>query len=121
MHIDQVGRWAFILGVAISVVAGLVSSVLEVTAAGLVMLALVILGLVVGYLNIGHKHVTEFLIAVIAVELVGTANLSVIPVVGFALTVMVWNVAAFVAPAGLVVALRSVYQLGMVPVEKTKK
>ena len=121
MHLNQIGRWAFILGVAISVVAGLASSAINAAAAGMVMLVLVLLGLIVGYLNIGHRQVEEFLYAAIAVELVGTANLFTIPVVGMALTVMVWYVAAFVAPAALVVALRSVYGLASRPVEKPKK
>ncbi len=115
MPYEKVGGWAFILGVVIAIVAGLASGALDAASAGYVTLALVVLGLIVGFLNVGDKQVNDFLIAAIAVVLLGTANLAVIPVVGMYLALMVLNVAAFVAPAALVVALKAVYNLASKP------
>lgn len=115
MEIQKIGGWAFILGVVIAVVAGLAAGALDAMAAGYVTLALVVLGLVVGFLNVGEKEVNDFLVAAIAVVLVGTANLSSIPMIGTYLALMVLNVAAFVAPAALVVALKAVYMQASKP------
>ncbi|MBL7206525.1 MAG: hypothetical protein ISS36_02920 [Candidatus Aenigmarchaeota archaeon] len=112
---EKIGEYAFILGVIIAVVAGLAAGVLDPSTAGYVTLALVILGLVVGILNVGDKNLTEFLIASIALIAVGTANLSAIPVIGSYLASMVLNIAAFVAPAALVVGLKVVYNLAAKP------
>lgn len=115
MSYEKLGGWAFILGVVIAIIAGLASGALDAISAGYVTLALVVLGLIVGFLNIGDKEVNNFLIAAIAVVLLGTANLAVIPLIGVYLASMVLNVAAFVAPAALVVALKSVYNLSSKP------
>jgi hypothetical protein len=115
MPYEKIGGWAFILGVLIAVVAGLASGALDAATAGYVTLALVVLGLVVGFLNVGDKEIKDFLIAAIAVILVGTANLTAIPVIGTYLALMVLNVSAFVAPAALVVALKAVYNLSSKP------
>lgn len=103
------------MGVVIAIIAGLASGALDAVSAGYVTLALVVLGLIVGFLNIGDKEVNDFLIAAIAVVLLGTANLAVIPLIGIFLASMVLNVAAFVAPAALVVALKAVYSLSSKP------
>jgi len=115
MPYEKIGGWAFILGVVIAIIAGLASGALDAVSAGYVTLALVVLGLIVGFLNIGDKEVNDFLIAAIAVVLLGTANLAVIPLIGIFLASMVLNVAAFVAPAALVVALKAVYALSSKP------
>ncbi len=112
---QRIGGWAFILGVVIAIIAGLAAGALDVVTAGYVTLVLVILGLIVGFLNIGDKDVTGFLIAAIALMAVGTANLSAIPYIGVFLSAMVMNIAAFVAPAALVVALKEVYNLARSP------
>ena len=117
MSYEKIGGWAFILGVLIAVVAGLASAALDAATAGYITLALVVLGLVVGFLNIGDKEINDFLIAAIAIVLLGTANLTAIPLVGTYLALMVLNVSAFVAPAALVVALKAIYNLASKPAE----
>ena len=116
MDMEKLGEWAFILGAVIAVVSGLAAGMLDATTAGYITLALVILGLVVGFMNIGDKDIQSFLIAVIGLILVGTANLGSVPIVGVYLSAMVLNVAAFVAPAALVVSLKAVYNLSAKPV-----
>ena len=50
MAYEKIGGWAFILGVLIAVIAGLASAALDAASAGYVTLALVVLGLIVGFL-----------------------------------------------------------------------
>ncbi|MDO8627939.1 MAG: hypothetical protein Q7K42_05720 [Candidatus Diapherotrites archaeon] len=109
-----VGPYAFLVGVAIAVIGGVAGFVLEPVKAW-VPLVLVVLGLVVGWMNVKDKHLTNFLIAVIALAAVQSANLSVLDTavqgLGGALSGIVQGIAAFVAPAGLVVALKAVWTL----------
>ena len=111
---QKVGGWAFILGVVIAIIAGLASTVVSMYSPH-VLLVLVVLGLIVGFLNVKDKEVVNFLIAAIALMAVGTANLSAInlaiPMLGTLIQSLVQNIAAFVAPAALVVALKEVQNI----------
>lgn len=111
---QKVGGWAFILGVVIAIVAGFAAALAAWTS-GYVLLLLVILGVVVGFLNIEDKQVMGFLVAAIALMAVGTANLvsidMAVPMLGTLIQSVVQNIAAFVAPAALVVALKEVYNI----------
>jgi len=111
MEFERLGEWVFILGVVIAIIAGLAYQAMDITSAQYITVVLVVLGLIVGFLNIGDKNITNFLIAAIALVAVGAANLNQIPFIGSYLGYMVLNIAAFVAPAALVVALKAVYNL----------
>ncbi len=82
-------------------------------------LALVILGLIVGLLNIKDEDTAPFLIASIALVVTATGSARLMSIdqlttgMGFALGTMLqtiaFNIAVFAAPAALVVALKTVY------------
>ena len=99
----HIGKWAFILGLVIAVLA----------AVGLdqtwFMWVLAVLGLLVGFLNITTGETQGFLIAAIALILSANA-VQEIPYVGDRLTLIVGNVVAFMAAAVLVVALRALFE-----------
>ncbi len=111
---QQVGGYAFLAGAAIAIIAGLLSAAGQASVLGSagawVPLVLVILGLVVGFLNIKDKEVDRFIIASIALlGLAGSAGgLNQIPAIGVYLVSVVQNVAVFVAPAVLLVALTTI-------------
>lgn len=117
---EKIGSWAFIIGVLIAVIFGLAGSVF-VGLEAYAILALVILGLIVGFLNITDKEIKTFLIASIALLLVGSATLlplnTLIPGLnlGTYLQSIVNNIAVFVAPAALITALKAVYMIGKAP------
>ena len=111
MDFEKLGEWVFILGVVIAIISGLVYQAMDATSAQYITVVLVVLGLVVGFLNIRDKEIFNFLIAVIAIVAVGSANLGELPLIGSYLRYMVLNIAAFVAPAALVVALKAIYNL----------
>ena len=101
----KVGHWAFIIGVLLAVLAGLVPALQVPTVTWI----LVVLGLIVGFLNITARETTEFLVAVVTLMLVGSAG--ALPTLGGVVLGILANLVAFVAPAGLIVALKAVYSL----------
>ncbi len=106
MDPDKLGAWSFIAGAVIAVFASLLSfDTPSLTA------ALVILGFLVGFLNISDKDTTHFLVAAIALIAAGNANVNAIPVVGTILQNMLRNIGIFVAPAAAIVALKAVYEI----------
>ncbi len=119
--LEVIGEWAFIIGVVLAIVAGVVAAGAGIgtATAGAVALVLVVLGLIVGILNVTDKEIKTFLIAAIALIAVGTAQLnqidSIIPLLGSVLQLIVVNIAVFVAPAALVVALKTVYSMARKP------
>lgn len=96
---EKIGRYAFIVGLVISLIAGFVSVGPEVLA------ILVVLGVIVGFLNVTGSEVERFLLGTIALMLVGSAGATFGAVVGNILSAFV----AFVAGAALIVALKTVY------------
>ena len=114
----EAGKWAFTLGVLIAIVVGLFVAfigTLDPNIAAAVAILLVGFGLLVGFLNIGHKEMNTFLLAAIAFLAVGAANLGALPVIGGPLAMILSYLAVFVAPAALVVALKAIWELGKNP------
>ena len=107
--VSKVGEWAFLGGVILAVLVGLVPSVLP---GNLVALVLVVLGILVGLINIGSKETHSFLLATVALLVAGAAGLQTLPVVGGVVSSMLTNIVSFVAPAAVIVALKSVYEHG---------
>jgi hypothetical protein len=103
MNRASVGKWAFIIGLVIAVLAGLFYQ--PVWAVWI----LAILGVIVGLLNITVEETQGFLLASIALTLSATA-LNMIPVVGRALGFILPFVVAFVAGAMIVVALKALFE-----------
>lgn len=121
---EKIGAWAFIIGVIIAVVAGLAVGAMgagQEQWVGYVPLVLVVLGFIVGLLNVGDKEVKAFLTAAIALMVTGLAGThlltinKVIPQLGTILQGMVTYLLVFVAPAALIVALLEFYKLGSTP------
>ncbi len=107
---NKPGRYSFLAGILIAVIAGLFADIIKVETATLI---LAILGLVVGFLNVTAKEVTEFLVAAIALLLAGVANVSVslIPYIGTYLQAILVNITTFSAFAALIVAVKAVILL----------
>ena len=103
---EKFGAWSFIAGVVIVILASLLS-----IEAGLLTGVLILLGLVVGLLNVEDKDTTHFLVAVIALAAAGNANLDTVPLVGAQLQNILKNIGIFVAPAAVIVALKAVYEM----------
>ena len=104
----KVGRWAFTIGIVLAVLSGFADW------AG-IPIVLIVLGLIVGFLNIAEKESERFLVAAIALLIIGTASVSALFTTGrFAgQTQLILNdFISFVAASALVVALKTVVTLG---------
>ncbi|MBI4043761.1 MAG: hypothetical protein HY393_03070 [Candidatus Diapherotrites archaeon] len=113
MDMQEMGGWAFILGVVIALLAGLAVSFGALGgAAGWVVVVLVVLGLIVGFMNITDKETTPFLVASIALLAGSGAGLEVLPFVGTWIGNILNYIAVFVAPAAVIVALKAVRAMG---------
>ena len=64
----QMGRWAFIVGLVLAILAAYISI-------SNVALILFVLGLIAGFLNVSEKESHQFLLGVVALLLVGVAGL----------------------------------------------
>ena len=108
---SKMGEWAFIGGIIIAIVVSLFK--VSDTVGGWLLLLLVVLGLIVGLLNVAEKETTPFLVAAAALLITGTASssLAIIPVIGSYLQDIVLNIAVFVTPAAIVVALKAIQSL----------
>ena len=113
----QIGNYSFIIGVIIAIVLGLASQKLGTATAWLWSL-LVVLGLIVGFLNVSGKETKEFLLVTVALVIVAYAGNAQIEkwatdvqLIGKYLSDIFGNLLAFVIPASVVVALKDVWQL----------
>jgi|SRR3989344_313617 len=100
-----VGSWSFLIGVVLAVILGAVGAISQT-----ITIALVILGLVIGLLNITDKEVTPFLMAgtvLVIVSALGMNILATIPVISRMLAAILM----LFVPATIVVALKSVFSL----------
>lgn len=108
MSQSNMGRWAFIVGLLIAVLLGFVTFAYA-------SLVLVILGVIVGFLNVTDKEASGFLIAVIALMVVGVAGLQALSVLGTLYTwieMVLTSFTVFVAAASVVVAIKVLFETG---------
>lgn len=112
----QIGNYSFIIGVIIAVVLGLATPKLG-TAQQWLWSLLVVLGLVVGFLNVSGKETKEFLwvtVALVVVAFAGSAQVNSwekVELIGTYLKGIFDSILAFVVPASVVVALKDVWEL----------
>jgi len=103
--IQKIGSWAFLLGIILALVAGFWT--LNPIVTGI----LIVLGLIVGLLNVTGKETTPFLLATVSLVIVSTFGGDVLSVVSPVLQNMLNALIVFVIPATIVVAVKAVYNL----------
>lgn len=115
---SKLGELLFLVGVLLALVVGLLAGSVEVVKANspAIYAVLALLGLIVGFMNISPKEAMGFLVATIALMQVSsslTPALTYGPLANLQEFVsgFLTSLAVFVAPAALVVALISVYQM----------
>jgi hypothetical protein len=103
-----VGFWAFIIGLVISVVAGVFAP-----ANGVLVLILVILGIVIGFLNITPKETQALLLAAIALIVVGNAFAAItIFDLNKYIGGVLFYITVFVSPAAVIAAIKTLWAIG---------
>lgn len=114
----KVGEISFVLGVVLAVIVGLIGSYLGNLGPWLISL-LIVLGLIVGLVNIGGKETKEFVWMAVALVLViyaggASGTLTNVLYIGEYLSGVLNAVMAFVVPATVIVALKEIYFLAQV-------
>ncbi|MFA7244104.1 MAG: hypothetical protein WC080_02350 [Patescibacteria group bacterium] len=102
------GRWAFVAGMVLAVAAGFFTIPYVLT-------ILAILGLVVGFMNIRARESERYLIAVIALLIMGTGILEALSALGSLYGLgesILTNLISFIGASGLVVAVKQVVTMG---------
>ena len=113
----RLGHYSFLGGVLLAVVLGLFSAKISGPTTSILLLVLVIMGVIVGFLNVTGKEMTEFLIAAIALIAMSSVSATLvvidqyIPNLGTLFQSILSFIAIFVAPAALVVALKTIVEL----------
>ncbi|MBN2517924.1 MAG: hypothetical protein JXB14_03695 [Candidatus Altiarchaeota archaeon] len=115
-----IGGWAFIIGFLIALVAGLIAGLnaagvtqIDIAITGGMTGFLVLLGIVIGLVNVTTREAISFLVATIAI-MAGSAGFGALSAIGLGavaafLTGLVSMLAVFVAPAAIIVALKVIY------------
>lgn len=104
-NMDVVGKWAFLAGVVLAAVVGVISP-----ASNVWTMALVALGLVVGLLNITGREVTPFLISGAVLILSSALGGNIMSTLPYAGPVFEALLLVFV-PATIIVAIKNVFSL----------
>ncbi|MEX0920887.1 MAG: hypothetical protein WDZ62_01355 [Candidatus Pacearchaeota archaeon] len=106
---NNAGKWAFIIGLVVAILAGLITSISE----SIVLVILFVLGLGVGFLNISEKNSTKFLTGLIALFLIGVTSIGALTILGVVETYLesiLENFLVFVGSAGLVVSIKVIFE-----------
>lgn len=108
MKTKEVGKWAFLIGVVLSILSAFTSNLI---APSTMIIIIFVLGLIVGFLNIERKSSSTFLIAVILLLVLGVGGISALSGISFfslydILVSMLAGFVTFVGAAGLVVAIK---------------
>ncbi|MDP3966489.1 MAG: hypothetical protein Q8Q04_03080 [archaeon] len=102
---NLIGAWVFLIGVIVSVIFGLFGAITEV-----VVWILILVGLIIGFLNIASEETTPFLTAgavLIFASAFGQGAVSVIPVFERILRALL----LIFVPAVIIVAIKSLFLL----------
>ncbi len=121
----KIGEYSFIIGVVLAIILGLAtgSSAIRLALAGTevwLTSILVILGLIVGFLNVAGKDTKDFLMVATILVIVSfaggsTQELAGVSIIGPYIAGIFSQVMAFVVPATVVVGLKEIYYLARTP------
>jgi hypothetical protein len=118
-EIHRLAHYAFFIGLVIAILSGGWFSLIlngscsanRVVSPEALVTTLVVLGLIVGLVNLTTKETVPFLVSAVALMLAGIVNLSLIPGIGVCLSSSLSNIVVFVVPAAVIVALKAVWRL----------
>jgi len=115
---NLIGAWAFLIGVILAVVVGLFRTQMP-TTSNWPFALLVVLGLLVGFLNVGDKESMTFLLASLALVIVSGMGqsaliyVSQIPLLSSMNEILSALLVLFV-PATIIVALKTVFSIAKI-------
>ena len=101
---NMIGSWSFLIGVILAVIFGFMTTTQILTN------ILIILGIIVGLLNIADEEVSPFLMAGTVLVIVSTLGQSVMSNINF-FGAILENLTVLFVPATIIVALKHVFSL----------
>lgn len=107
------GVWAFIVGIILALIGGILVGLLGAGQTAVTAI-LIVLGLVVGFLNVTDKETKDYLLAAVSLILVtyfGGQVLGIVPIIGSYLQSVFGAIITFVIPATIIVSLKAIYGL----------
>ena len=122
MDMEEIARWAFIIFVIISIVAGLALGYMDYDGQdvnqthGYITVLMLVLGIIIGLTSITTKEVTPFLLATIALVVSAAADIWY-PLTYVNDLLYLWAhyiltyIVAFAAPAAVIIAVKSVFAM----------
>ncbi len=105
---QKFGRWAWIIGICLAVVLGIVTTAAQ---SQVIQAILVILGIVVGIINVTGSESKDFLFAASALLLASYlgANAFTLTIFNGSLDAILSSLTYFVAPMTIIVAIKAIY------------
>ena len=108
-----IGFIAFAIGLIIAIIVGILSAVGVMAVGNGIILVLVILGIIVGALNVTSKEMIPMLLATIAIIVVGGVFAPIkVAAIGAILDGIVSLLATLMAPAAVIVAVKALIAVG---------
>jgi uncharacterized membrane protein YfcA len=107
---NLIGAWAFLIGVILAIIIGLFQVQLAETASTIILALLVILGFIVGFLNVGDKDVSTFLLAALALVIVSYMGASALEIIPQLVSILNALLVMFI-PATVIVSLKLVFSI----------
>ncbi|MEI7719400.1 MAG: hypothetical protein WCI72_06015 [archaeon] len=116
---NLLGAYAFLIGVIFAIIMGISQKVFDITYSNTPYAFLVILGIVIGFLNVGDRDSLTFLIASLSLVIVsgfGQSALIYVSNIPFlsSLTAILAALLVMFVPATIIVALKVVFNLAKV-------
>jgi hypothetical protein len=110
---SKFGVWAFIVGIVLALIGGIVVGLVNAGQAAITSI-LIVLGLIVGFLNVTKSETRDYLLAAVSLILVtyfGGQTLGLVPIIGTYLNSVFGAIMTFVIPATIIVSLKAIYGL----------
>jgi len=108
---NMIGSWAFTIGVIVALLLGILSSWFSPDAQQWLAVALVVIGIVVGLLNISGDETHQFLITAAILVFVSGSGANALALVWMPLASAFQHLMILFVPATVVVAIKAVFAL----------
>ncbi len=108
-------HYTFLVGIGLAIIVGLFNSffnsLLGPQASQVYVTTFVLLGTIVGLINLKAKETLPFLIAALALMLAGIVNLNLVYGIGQVLRPALSNIVVFVVPGAIILSLKTIWRL----------
>lgn len=111
--LTKIGSWSFVIGMILALLGGISTTIVP-GGQTAVIAVLIVLGLIVGFLNVTENETKDFLLAAVSLVIVtslGGNGLALVPMIGPYLQTVFMAIMTFVVPATIIVAIKAIYAL----------